>query len=135
MFVFTREDRASFTSNLLLAMRQHFQASNKDLADMLNNYAENKAIALDPPFTGSFLNNYRNPTRKTSDLTTDHLQVMYEIYLRHQFIPERETSWLGLIAVHRHLTGDEGISLPPYLHDKGLAGWIHRQQLSNKESS
>lgn len=134
MPVFTREDRSSFTSNLLLAMRSHFQASNKDLADLLNNYADGKGIQLAPPFTGAFLNNYRNPARKTAELSDDHLRVMYEIYLRHQFLPEREASWYGLIAVHRHLTGDDGLSLPAYLQDKGLATWIHRSQhLSHKE--
>lgn len=134
MSVLTREEGASFTSNLLLAMRGHFQASNKDLADLLNNYAESQSISLEPPFTGGFLNNYRNPTRKTHPLTNNHLQVMYDLYLRHQLVPERESSWAGLIAVHRHLTGDDGLNLPPYLHDRGLAGWLHRQQLSKTGS-
>lgn len=136
MPVLTKEDSAGFTSNLLLAMRQHFQASNKDLADMLNDYAKSVSISMDFDFTGSFLNHQRKPARKMEkSLSRAHLQVMYDLYLRHQLLPDRESSWFGLIAVHRHLTGDDGLSLPPYLHELGLAGWIHRYQPTNKESA
>jgi hypothetical protein len=116
-------------------MRARYQASNHDIAEVLSDHAKNLPYSERPAvFSGSLLKEWGNP-QKLSQLTTEHLKVMYDLFLRRQLVPTSSTGWFGLLSVHHHLTGDSGNSLPAYLHDAGLPGWIHLYNQPRKESA
>lgn len=134
MPVLTRKDLTDFTNSFLFGMRQRYQASNGDQAQMLNNLIAGQPVQPGYEqlhFTGSFLRGIQLGKVVPSK---EHLQAMYDLYLRCQLEPTQDTAWTGLLAVHRYLTNDDGFKLPPHLHTNGLASWMHRYPLPTKES-
>lgn len=121
-----------FVAGLRLTMRARYQASNSMLALLLADYAKEKGFHSEPQFTGDILRRWGDP-RNSPKIQSYQLRSMYSFFLERELVPNTRLGWVGLIKVHQHLQGDDGRSLPAYLHDHGASTWIAMAATTSKE--
>lgn len=123
-----------FVAGLRLTMRARYQASNSMLAIALTDFAMDRGFHSEPQFSGDILRRWGDP-RNATKIQSYQLRTMYTFFLDRQLIPETHLGWTGLILVHQHLQGDNGQSLPKYLHDHGATTWISMVANTSKEQN
>lgn len=116
---------ARFMACLRLGMRERYRASNSDLAAVLNEYAKERGYHANPQINGAILKTWGSvESIKIKPIDAWVVRTSYEFYLHRRLIPDNQNGWTGLIAVHMHITGQPGSTLPQYLHEAGLPKWL-----------
>lgn len=112
---------AWFIACLRLGMRGKYQASNSDLAIVLNEFAKDRGYSECPNLNGAILKAWGNSEKLSAKtMSSWQLRTCYEFYLTRRLVPDNDKGWQGLIHVHHQLTGESSQALPDYLHQAGL---------------